>query len=101
MLNDLPWKGTKIILSFWGLHPSTAIQTLLLTMMATPFLLRDSCLIRNLSSKAFLWQSFYGFPYPAALTPGALSHKVFALSAHMFPRGHVAPPKMDGSWWSV
>ena len=25
------------------LHPSTAFQTLLLTMMATPFLLRDSC----------------------------------------------------------
>ena len=24
-------------------HPSTASQTLLLTMMATPFLLRDSC----------------------------------------------------------
>ena len=27
---------------FW-LHPSTAFQTLLMTMMATPFLLRDSC----------------------------------------------------------
>ena len=26
-----------------GFHPSTALQTLLLTMMATPFLLRDSC----------------------------------------------------------
>ena len=25
------------------LHPSAAFQTLLLTMMATPFLLRDSC----------------------------------------------------------
>ena len=25
------------------LHPSTAFQTLLLTMMTTPFLLRDSC----------------------------------------------------------
>ena len=25
------------------LHPSTSFQTLLLTMMATPFLLRDSC----------------------------------------------------------
>ena len=25
------------------LHPSTAFQTLLFTMMATPFLLRDSC----------------------------------------------------------
>ena len=28
---------------FFRLHPSTAFQTLLLTMMATPFLLRDSC----------------------------------------------------------
>ena len=33
----------EIILSFLRLHPSTAFQTLLLTMMATPFLLRDSC----------------------------------------------------------
>ena len=34
---------TSIILSFLRLHPSTAFQTRLLTMMATPFLLRDSC----------------------------------------------------------
>ena len=33
---------TEIILSFLRLHPSTAFQTLLLTMMVTPFLLRDS-----------------------------------------------------------
>ena len=39
----LPWKQTEIILPFLRLHPSTAFQTLLLTMMATPFLLRDSC----------------------------------------------------------
>ena len=43
ILNGLPWKWTKIILSFLRLHPSTAFRTLLLTMMATPFLLRDSC----------------------------------------------------------
>ena len=43
ILNGLPWKQTEIILSFLRLHPSTAFQTLLLTMMATPFLLRDSC----------------------------------------------------------
>ena len=30
-------------LSFLRLHPSTAFQTRLLTMMATPFLLRNSC----------------------------------------------------------
>ena len=29
---------------FLRLHPSTAFQTLLLTMMATPFLIRYSCL---------------------------------------------------------
>ena len=32
------WKRTEIILSFLRLHPSTAFWTLLLTMMATPFL---------------------------------------------------------------
>ena len=38
--------GTVVLqapLSFLRLHPSTAFQNLLLTMMATPFLLRDSC----------------------------------------------------------
>ena len=44
ILNGLPWKRTEIILSFLRLHPGTAFQTLLLTMMAIPFLLRDSCL---------------------------------------------------------
>ena len=43
ILNGLPWKRTEIILSFLRLHPSTAFWTLLLTVMATPFLLRDSC----------------------------------------------------------
>ena len=43
ILNGLPWKLTEIILLLLRLHPSTAFQTLLLTMMATPFLLRDSC----------------------------------------------------------
>ena len=28
ILNHLSWKGTKIILSFLNLHPSTAFQTL-------------------------------------------------------------------------
>ena len=43
--HDIEWFAleTKIILSFLRLHLSTAFQTLLLTMMATPFLLRDSC----------------------------------------------------------
>ena len=43
ILNSLPLKWTKIILSVLRLHPSTAIQILLLTMRATRFLLRDSC----------------------------------------------------------
>ena len=35
--------GNKQILSFLRFQPRTTFQTLLLTMMATPFLLRDSC----------------------------------------------------------
>ena len=43
---DIEWfavEMTEIILLFLRLHPNTAFQTFLLTMMATPFLLRDSC----------------------------------------------------------
>ena len=43
ILSGLPWKWTEIILSFLRLHPSTPFWTLLLTMMAPPFLQRDSC----------------------------------------------------------
>ena len=39
----LPWKQVDIILSFLRLHPSTVFQTLLLTMRAASFLLRDCC----------------------------------------------------------
>ena len=52
ILNGLPWKRTEIILSFLRLHPSTAFQTLLLTMwkilkeMGIPDHL--TCLLRNL-----------------------------------------------------
>ena len=38
-----PWKRKEIILLFLRLHPSTAFWTLLLTVSATPFILRDSC----------------------------------------------------------
>ena len=41
-INGLPWKRKEIVLLFLRLHPRTAFQTLLLTMMSTPFLLRDS-----------------------------------------------------------
>ena len=43
---DIEWfalETNEIILSFLRLHPSIAFQILLLTVMATPFLLRDSC----------------------------------------------------------
>ena len=42
---DIEWFSleTEIILSFLRLHPRTAFRTLLLTMRAFPFLLRDSC----------------------------------------------------------
>ena len=43
LLKGLPWKWTEIILSLLRLHPSTAFQTLLLTIRATTFLLRNSC----------------------------------------------------------
>ena len=43
---DTEWFAleTEIILSFLRLHPSTAFQTLLLTVRLTPFILRNSCL---------------------------------------------------------
>ena len=40
---DIEWfasESNRVILSFLRLHPSTAFWTLLLSMMATPFLLR-------------------------------------------------------------
>ena len=42
---DVEWFAleTEIILLFLRMHSSTAFQNLLLTMKATPFLLRDSC----------------------------------------------------------
>jgi len=43
MVNGLPWKWTKIILSFLTLYQSTAFYTLFLTTRATLFLLRHSC----------------------------------------------------------
>ena len=41
ILNGLPWKWTRILLSFLRLHPSTAFWTLSLTVKATSFLLRS------------------------------------------------------------
>ena len=44
ILNASPWRQTEIILSLLRLHPSTAFWNLCMTVMATQFLLRDSCL---------------------------------------------------------
>ena len=43
MLYGLPWKWIEIILSFLRLHSSAAFWTPLLTITATPFLLRYPC----------------------------------------------------------
>ena len=59
ILNGLLWKRTRIILSFLKLHPSSAFQILLLTMMATPFLLRDSC-----PQQQIQWSSELNSPIP-------------------------------------
>ena len=59
ILNGLPWKRTEIIMSFLRLHPITAFQTLLLTRMATPFLLRDSC-----PQQQIKWSSELHSPIP-------------------------------------
>ena len=59
---DIKWfalERTEIILSFLRLHPSTAFQTLLLTMMDTPFLLRDSC-----PQQQIKWVSELNSPIP-------------------------------------
>ena len=42
IFSGLPWKRTEVFLSFLRLYPNTAFQTLLLTMMATPLLLRSN-----------------------------------------------------------
>ena len=59
ILNGLPWKRTEIILLLLRLHPSTAFQALLLTMMATSFLLRDSC-----PQQQIQWSSELNSPIP-------------------------------------
>ena len=42
ILNGFPWKRIYHSVVF-GLHPDTTFRTVLLTMRANPFLLRDSC----------------------------------------------------------
>ena len=61
MLNGLPWKWTKIILSFLRLYPSTAFQTPLLTVRTIPFLLRklstEELMLLNCGVRKESWES--------------------------------------------
>ena len=79
ILNGLPWKRTEIILSFLRLHPSIAFRTLLLTMMATPFLLRDSC-PQSLEKEMATHSSVLAWRILGTVEPGGLlfmgSHKL-------------------------
>ena len=52
----LSWERTEIILSCLRLHPSTAFWTLLLTMMATPFLLKG--FLPTVVDKMVIWVKF-------------------------------------------
>ena len=69
ILNGLPWKQTEIIVSFLRLQPSTAFWTFLLTMRATPFILRDS-----FPQQQIQWSSELNSPIPVHLS--SLIHKV-------------------------
>ena len=69
---DIEWfalEMNRFILSFLRWHPSTAFWTLLLTMMATPFLLRDSCLFNigdwnaKVGSPEITWSNIQTWPW--------------------------------------
>ena len=71
ILNGLPWRRTEIILSFLRLHPSTAFWTFLLTMIANPFLLSDSCTVKvKLLSRVRLFATPWTVAYQAPLSMG-------------------------------
>ena len=64
ILNGLPWKQTEIILLLLRQHPSVAFWMLLLTMRATQFLLRDSCLVPPIRTRP-------RFPHSQSLPSGS------------------------------
>ena len=49
ILNGLLWKRTEIILSFLRLYPSSAFRTLLLAVMAIPFLYNEKDIFLGVS----------------------------------------------------
>ena len=86
ILNGLPWKRTEVILSFLRLHTSTAFQTLLLTMRAIPFLLRDSCSLSVQFSRPVVSDS---------LRPRGLQHTRFLCPSQTV---RVYPNSCPSSW---
>ena len=77
MLNNLPWKWTKIILLFPRLHPSTAFQTFLLTMKAV------AAAAKSLQSCLTLCDPIDGSP-PGSAVPGILQAKTLEWVAISF-----------------
>ena len=86
LLNGLPWKRTEVIVSFLRLYQSIAFWTLLLTMMATPFLLSDSCpllLLLSCLSHPTLCNPVDGSP-PGSSLPGILQARTLEWVAISF-----------------
>ena len=86
------------MLSFLRLAPSTAYQTLLLTMMATPFLQRDSCPQQHIK-----WSSRLNSPIPvnfSSLIPK--NPKMSTFTCHLlydhFQFSLVHGPNIPGSY---
>ena len=73
MLNGLPWKWTKIIISFLRLHANTAFWTLLLTMRATPFLILAH-------SSGYNWSFELNLPIPVHFSSLIPKLSVFTLA---------------------
>ena len=85
ILNSVPWKLTEIILLFLRLHPSTATQTLLWTMMVTP---TSKGFLSTLVDVIVIWVKFTHFSpflihwflkYRCLLLPSPFDHFPFAL----------------------
>ena len=92
ILNGLPWKRTEIIMSVLRLHPSTACWTLLMTMRATPFLLRDSC-----PQQQIQWSSELNSPFPVHFSSPIPKMLTFHLLFDHFLFALVHGPNIPGS----
>ena len=69
------WKRTESILSFLRSRPRTAFWTLLLTLRAIPFLLKDSCSRQNIK-----WPSELNSPIPIHFSSLSLKMSMFTLA---------------------